>query len=1106
MSIFKDTFIPEVKDQLTKRSESLTNRTPQSIQYLNSRNAWIKMSSSVNIYKSGDINKKSSYSNELAKAYVLQGGTLDPNNKLKGGIGSNFNNNAYSNIAYDGTAYLRGIRPMPGITSLSVEPKSAYGSLRIATVNFVCWDIKQLEDLELLYMRPGYTVLVEWGWTPYINNKGEYITNPIPYNFLDYERKIETIFADLFQKSKDHDGNYDSIFGFIKNYSWSVRMDGGYDCRVDIVSIGEIMESLKVNYTEPKINGDVNFKGIWASGLSGVSIDNKKLKESYGQNKLAGIWYELYNIAKSRTNNNWYKLFDRGINKNLNFFVKNIEIKGKADNSDSITDGNTQVYITLESLVDVLNKYVLLADGNTTLARLSTKERTYDKLDKTEKPLLCLAHPLQISVDPTVCLIKANLWYNGFIAYIADGSVNNGSDNFRFNTPLSDAEIDNIIDNLVYVSISTNKLGDEGKNTIIKYIKNKINGDQQTSNQLSHRFLERLKDLNFKVVKPANFDTSFNSLVVSGNLNNSRINKNVKTFVSTLYSLLSTNDNANLSTTQIDEAFGFNNSTDYNHTILITDPAITKKEKLAQEKNDYQKQVTYDKGDIEWMKKMDKEYFLNGDWKTELGIIENIYVNVDMLYKLSINKDLADSDKKEKKEINLYDYIKNILSAVNSAIGNVANLDIHIDNNVGRIIDINYVDNDTRKNLYTNAYQIEVHNLLSYVRSYSLESKIFPEQGTIVAIGAQVQGGALGVDAGSLTAFNRKIWDRNIPEKTNPPLSLNKNEDPEAERQAKLKALAENLKSLKEFITALEVGWFTDSAFHADKVSGFEGALRDIINYYKEITAADSKNRAIIPTSLSLEMDGIGGLVIGHVFKLPPSVLPKGYRGDEGGVGSKLGYTVTKIHHDITANDWKTKIEGQTIILDDPLGNALNFKDLTTTNSKGETQVATQVIATTSKNSTTMMICGKLRHNGEIDDILVPIRPDLYKRHWSPICQSDNKRIRLQPEAMKALEQLLIDAYSQGIYLKVNSAYRTYDDQVRIRQTATLPSATPGRSNHGFGLAVDLANVGGGRVNPNTTPKEWKWLQSNQQKYGFKNLDNSNESHHYNFIKPGKIC
>jgi hypothetical protein len=67
---------------------------------------------------------------------------------------------------------------------------------------------------------------------------------------------------------------------------------------------------------------------------------------------------------------------------------------------------------------------------------------------------------------------------------------------------------------------------------------------------------------------------------------------------------------------------------------------------------------------------MDKEYFLNGEWKTELGIIENIYVNVDMLYKLSINKDLADSDKKEKKEINLYDYVKNILSAVNSAIGN----------------------------------------------------------------------------------------------------------------------------------------------------------------------------------------------------------------------------------------------------------------------------------------------------------------------------------------------------------------------------------------------------------------------------------------------------
>ena len=59
-----------------------------------------------------------------------------------------------------------GLRPMPGITNMDIKSKSAYGSLREAVVNFQCWDIHQLEELELLYMRPGYTVLVEWRWSP----------------------------------------------------------------------------------------------------------------------------------------------------------------------------------------------------------------------------------------------------------------------------------------------------------------------------------------------------------------------------------------------------------------------------------------------------------------------------------------------------------------------------------------------------------------------------------------------------------------------------------------------------------------------------------------------------------------------------------------------------------------------------------------------------------------------------------------------------------------------------------------------------------------------------------------------------------------------------
>ena len=44
-------------------------------------------------------------------------------------------------------------------------------------------------------------------------------------------------------------GNYEAMFGYVKNYSWSARMDGGYDCTTEIISLGEVIESMKINYT-----------------------------------------------------------------------------------------------------------------------------------------------------------------------------------------------------------------------------------------------------------------------------------------------------------------------------------------------------------------------------------------------------------------------------------------------------------------------------------------------------------------------------------------------------------------------------------------------------------------------------------------------------------------------------------------------------------------------------------------------------------------------------------------------------------------------------------------------------------------------------------------
>ena len=64
-------------------------------------------------------------------------------------------------LASDGFGHV----PEPGITDATIDTKSEDGSLREATVNFICHNRKQLEILEALYMRPGYPILLQWGWS-----------------------------------------------------------------------------------------------------------------------------------------------------------------------------------------------------------------------------------------------------------------------------------------------------------------------------------------------------------------------------------------------------------------------------------------------------------------------------------------------------------------------------------------------------------------------------------------------------------------------------------------------------------------------------------------------------------------------------------------------------------------------------------------------------------------------------------------------------------------------------------------------------------------------------------------------------------------------------
>jgi LAS superfamily LD-carboxypeptidase LdcB len=219
---------------------------------------------------------------------------------------------------------------------------------------------------------------------------------------------------------------------------------------------------------------------------------------------------------------------------------------------------------------------------------------------------------------------------------------------------------------------------------------------------------------------------------------------------------------------------------------------------------------------------------------------------------------------------------------------------------------------------------------------------------------------------------------------------------------------------------------------------------------------------------------------------------------------------VTGLGHSVGNGDWVTKIEAQTIILDPPQSEAgeFNYTDITidiNPTTGADTSVVKEtktIVKNTNTGGTTKTFNGKVYQNGKVDELLVRMDLTLEKQHKTSICQSDGQKVRLQAKAMQNLEKMLKDAKAAGIHLGINSAYRTYDDQVRVKAASAksgIPAATPGRSNHGFGLAVDLGNSTGARVNPSKTPKEWAWVQANKHKYSFSNINDTNESHHYNF-------
>ena len=153
------------------------------------------------------------------------------------------------------------IKPISGIKSISTRFEGTLKSRREATVQFTIFSLEDLDRLSPHFFRVGGEVLLEFGWNSdkydFSNTLGNQIITTYHNKGISSLEGISSIdllrnnTAENYEKSiLDLKGDYEYVLGTIKNFDYSLRDDGGFDCTVVVSTVGMSLLDSKVNREE----------------------------------------------------------------------------------------------------------------------------------------------------------------------------------------------------------------------------------------------------------------------------------------------------------------------------------------------------------------------------------------------------------------------------------------------------------------------------------------------------------------------------------------------------------------------------------------------------------------------------------------------------------------------------------------------------------------------------------------------------------------------------------------------------------------------------------------------------------------------------------------
>lgn len=396
-NIIGEGFNEVIRAQVLKRQNvfGAINKGPYQ-RYLNGRNPWIKLTSSVNLeaYRVGLLAVKdiaTSAGNELAKNHVLFGGTSIGDTIRKG---------------YDQTYTVGGLsqgyRPMPGITSLESKNRNR-GSVRETTIQIKAFNTEQFNIIDVLYLRLGFTVLIEWGHSVYVSNEGT-VKNMNSSNTLS-SQFLNGGFADqnacmkaITDNKKALQGNYDAIYGKVTNFSWSFEQDGTYNITLTVLSLGDVVESLKINTIAiGEVSPTAEQQASNQEELQKADTEAKILEYSKNKDSISKLFFDSKEKLGSGTANGQVTTVDDATAISLGF-------ENSSDIVMFVEDTGTfsseqRYYVRLGGFLYYILNNRLFYNKNVPVIEIDYDENTN----------LIFTTPYVLSSDPRVCIVQADI-------------------------------------------------------------------------------------------------------------------------------------------------------------------------------------------------------------------------------------------------------------------------------------------------------------------------------------------------------------------------------------------------------------------------------------------------------------------------------------------------------------------------------------------------------------------------------------------------------------------------------------------------------------------------------------------------------------------------